>query len=144
MSNEAAGQRYVDRLSEGDLVFVVEGDSVNDSVNDKPVVKKARVIQVGWEGRRMDRPRVLFWRNAYEDPGGGGMSAGKLPHEVFTQEEMWKAIHQHDESLAIGSRSLEDLVEDPISNRDLTVVLGSVVIERLAEDETRNPGNLGY
>lgn len=143
MSNEAAGQRYVDRLSEGDIVFVVEGDSVNDSIDDKPVVKKARVIQVDWEGRRLDRPRVLFWRNAYEDPGGG-MSAGKLPHEIFTQEEIWEAIRQHDESLAIGSRSLENLVEDPISNRDLTVVLGSVVIERLAEDGTLHPGNLDY
>lgn len=144
MSNNAV-EGYRERLTEGTVVYFVEGEGVEGSRNARPVVKKASVTSTKLPGGH-DRhyPYVAIWDTVENDPQGLGFNTSLSPRELFTKEEVLRSIHQHEGPLNIDDRPIDALVVDPLANQVLTAVLGGVVMQRLAEDELRNPGDPEY
>jgi hypothetical protein len=144
MANEAR-QGYRSRLNKGDVVYFVEGEGVMGSPSDRPVVKKASVSSTKLPGGyERHYPFVALWNQVDKDPKGLGFNVAKSPRELFTEEEVQRAIRQHEGPLGIDDRPVDALVVDPLANQELTAVLGGVVMQRLAEDELRNPGDPEY
>lgn len=144
MSNEAR-QGYRSRLHKGDVVYFVEGEGVTGSTSDRPVVKKANVSSTELpDGHERRYPFVALWDQVDKDPKGLGFNVAKSPRELFTEEEVKRAIRQHEGPLGIDDRQVDALVVDPLTNQELTAVLGGVVMQRLAEDLLRNPSDPEY
>jgi hypothetical protein len=93
----------------------------------------------------MRYPSVVYWEDVDIDPAGSvGTVTSRSPRELFTREEVLRIIRQHEGSLGIGSLPIDELLIDPTANQELTAVLGGVVMQRLADDELRNPGDPEY
>jgi hypothetical protein len=95
-------------------------------------------------GQERHYPFVSLWDSVDKDPKGLGMSVAKSPRELFTENEVMRAIVQHEGPLGIDERPVDALVTDPIARQELTAVLGGIVVDRLAQDELRRPGDPEY
>lgn len=143
--NDKIRQGYRSRLIEGDVVYFVEGEGITGSRSDRPVVKKASVSStLSSGGHERHYPIVALWDLPDIDPKGRGVNVSKSPRELFTLEEVQRAIRQLEGPLGIDDRPVDALIIDSLSNQELTAVLGGVVMQRLADDELRNPGDPEY
>ena len=126
---------YLERLSNGETVYVIDVQHKNDSL-----VKKGTVTQL--DGKRR-YPLILIWPNVYKDPKGSGLHIAKSPREVFTHDEVWAALYEDDTLNHLVQpylKDVEEIVEDQVFNRAiLTPILGRLIISRMADDWLRNP-----
>ena len=124
---------YRDRLVEGDVVYFIEGEDTHG--NGTLSVKKASVDQVA--GRRY--PVLLLWDNLNSGPRGGSVT--KSPREIFTAGELFSHIEHEDPSLIAASSDVDELLADPICERDIIPIIGGAVIFRMAEDGLAHPND---
>ncbi|QQS18409.1 hypothetical protein IPL68_07530 [Candidatus Saccharibacteria bacterium] len=142
---EKEREGYRSRLNVGDIVYFVEGKGVTGSPRDPLVVKKASVSATTLKGDSVRHyPLVALWDQVDIDPKGLGYNVAKSPRELFTPEEVLRAIRKQDGPLEIDDRPVDALIVDPITNGDLTAVLGGVIMHRLLDDELRNSGDPEY
>lgn len=145
MSTERLQQEYRERLSKGDIVYLVEGESI---VGSGPLtVKKGRVSSVALPlpGETVRRyPRVDLWDGIDEGPKVQGINVAKSPRELFTEDEVKRAVVQYEGPLGSDSRPVDELITDPIARQELTGILGGVVMARLAQDELGKAGDPEY
>lgn len=124
---------FRERIHKGDIVYFVEGESIVGSGD--LVVKKATITDAE-EGRRY--PVVMPFKNTNEQ-SRIGMSVSKSPRELFTPSEFARELE-----IEPDMGTIDTLVNDPSANRAIVPILGAKVIERLADDEARRPGDPEY
>lgn len=143
MSNESIRAGYRERLTEGDIVYFVEGESF---IGTGPlVVKKASVTSTSMPNNQARRYTMIApWESIDKDPKNSGMRVARSPRELFTDTEVQRALNQYEGPLCIDGHPMDALITDPLANVELVGVLGSVVINRLADDELRRPHDPEY
>ena len=129
---------YRKRLSEGDIVYFVEGRGETGAGD--LVVKKGSIYSAP---PHINYPSVSVWDNV-ERRSSCNPTVALSPRSLFTAKEIKRLISQHEGPLGIDERPIDSLVSDPLANLELTAIVGGAAIQRLAEDELRNPRDPEY
>ena len=136
---------YRSRLHKGDVVYLVEGEGVTGSFSDDLSVKKASVSSMNLPGgQERHYPFVALWDEVDQAPEGTSVNVSKSPRELFTAEEVMRVLRQYEGPLGADDRPVDALLADPLANQELAAVLGGAVMQRLADDELRRPGDPEY
>lgn len=128
-----SSKSFRDRIHKGDIVYFVEGESI---IGTGDLVVKKATVRDAEEGRRY--PVVMPWDITNEQPSTG-MCVSKSPRELFTASEVAGELE-----IEPDMSTIDTLVHDPLANRAIVPILGAKVIERLANDEARRPGDPEY
>lgn len=138
---EMTRDEYRDRLSEGDTVyFVAESSGYNKPTGELAVLKGT--VSDAAEGRRY--PDIAIWRNRAEDPEGFGLHTTRSPRALFTESEVTEALLSAEILLHDSEAPVDELLDDPTVHAEAIIVLGSISMARLVDDEARRPGDPEY
>lgn len=75
-----------------------------------------------------------MWGNPNKCPKEDAIGIFLNPFEVLTTGEVSTAIDDIAPAILIGEKTVDDLVEDPITNVKLKVAIGHIVTERLVDE----------
>lgn len=142
--HEKSRAGYRERLTEGDIVYLAEGQGATGSPNQPIAAKKATVLSTHYQGEARHYPIVLLWDKVDKDPGKNGFASSKSPRELFTEEEIIRTIRDEVGPLGIDNRTVDELIADPVTNRELAIALAAASLRKMADDELRNPGDPEY
>jgi len=125
---------YRRRLNEGDTVYWIDGRGDIDNPNwvSKGTVKATRDMH----GIELSYPGISTWRDLNTEPSGSSQ-IGKSPRELFTIVEMKDLMKRTD--FIDESRAIDEMVADPLSSRELALVMGTEVMHRMLEDISVSP-----
>jgi hypothetical protein len=128
--NKKERSAYRRGLNIGEAVYFVEGEDNLGSSDQPLVVKKGMVEGAVFSNGEEQNLRVP---TGFIE-GGGVISTSRPVSEVFTRREVVSII-ANDPSALIGDiRSVDEIVEDVVSNRLLVGALGGVIFRRTSND----------
>ena len=118
-------------VTAGTTVYFVESLPQGDWA-----VKKGKVSYVHDDWVDKQRNISVAVLDDVYDPASTTHMRTKSPAELFTRQQVKKIIKESD--LELDNTPLDDIVDDPITNRGLTVALGGVTLQRMSEDLLSN------
>lgn len=140
--NDKLRSGYRKRLSEGDVVFFVEGETMLGQ--GQLTVKKGLVSSTSLPLGHDRRYLTVTIQDDLDAESMLGVAVTKSPRELFTTEEVARVLQNDVGPLSSDQRRVEDIIRDEIALHDLTSILGGAAMSRLVEDEIRNPGDPEY
>lgn len=134
---------YRERLAEGDVVYVAEGEGFHGGPDNTLIVKKGTIKQTHYNGHRKRYPLVGLWDDFEQEPACY-VGAGFSPRQLFTAQEIARVLRDEQGPIAIDERPLDELLADPVANREVAIALAAETIGRMADDDFRRPHDPEY
>ena len=119
------------KFAHNDVVYFLEGADLLGTGKYQLTVKKGTIFELTEQSQERDSVCVWKWSDVYKKPTSF-IGGGRKKRELFTKDEVKDILSRSE--LMHDTRKVDELIANPETNRELTVILGVELFKPKEDD----------